>query len=366
MAERWVSHPAKKWMSHWWRLGGRVWLGRDVDDEAVEGVADDDLAGEAACPLPFRHEIQDVPLVAHGVAYAGEPVVGHEAVAGRAGAAAPALRVDASDAVVYGAVHDRGADRRRMGLATSVAVYEHDGGHRASNRRQEQCGNVGNGAATRKSLRSLVYATEQRKGTTLIVIGLTGGIASGKSTAARHLGERGATVIDADKLGHRAYDPGTPGFDKVAAAFGPEVVSDGQIDRKALGGKVFGDPAQLKRLTDIVWPEILDLAKADISAAKARGASVVVLEAAVLLEAGWEDEVDEVWVVTVEPAVAVERASARDGVDAAAVQARIDAQLSNAERTPKADAVIDNSGAEADLLSALDREWQRLQKETAA
>ncbi len=204
------------------------------------------------------------------------------------------------------------------------------------------------------------------EGSTLIVIGLTGGIASGKSTAARHLGERGATVIDADKLGHRAYDPGTPGFDKVVAAFGDEVVGDGRIDRRALGGKVFGDPAQLKRLTDIVWPEILDLAKADIGAAKARGETIVILEAAVLLEAGWEAEVDEVWVVTVEPEVAVERASARDGVDAAAVQARIDAQLSNGERVAKAHTVIDNSGTEAMLLGALDREWQRLQAKVAA
>ena len=200
----------------------------------------------------------------------------------------------------------------------------------------------------------------------MIVIGLTGGIASGKSTAARHLGERGATVIDADKLGHRAYDPDTPGFDKVVAEFGLDVVDDGKIDRKALGGKVFGDPAALKRLTDIVWPEILELAKKDIGRAGRRGASVVVLEAAVLLEAGWEDQVDEVWVVTVEPAVAVERASARDGVDAAAVQARIDAQLSNAERIAKAGTVIDNSGTEAELLTALDRQWERLQTRAQA
>ena len=196
----------------------------------------------------------------------------------------------------------------------------------------------------------------------MIVIGLTGGIASGKSTAAAYLAERGAAVIDADKLGHRAYDPDTPGFDKVVAEFGLEVVSDGRIDRKALGAQVFGDPAQLKRLTDIVWPEILALAKTDINRARYRGASVVILEAAVLLEAGWEEQVDEVWVVTVEPAVAVQRASARDGVDAAAVQARIDAQLSNAERIAKADTVIDNSGTEAAFLAALNREWQRLQE----
>ena len=205
-----------------------------------------------------------------------------------------------------------------------------------------------------------------KQGTALIVVGLTGGIASGKSTAARYLEERGATVIDADKLGHRAYDPGTPGFDKVAAAFGPEVVSGGRIDRKALGAKVFGDPAQLERLTDIVWPEILGLAKVEIDAARKNGSDVVVLEAAVLLEAGWETEVDEVWVVTVGPEVAVARASARDGVDAAAVQARIDAQLSNAERTAKADTVIENAGTLPELQDSLDAAWQGLKARIAA
>lgn len=198
----------------------------------------------------------------------------------------------------------------------------------------------------------------------MIVIGLTGGIASGKSTAARYLGEKGATVIDADKLGHRAYDPGTPGFDKVAAAFGPDVVKGGQIDRRALGGKVFGDPAQLKRLTDIVWPEILALAKAEIEVARGSDAAVVVLEAAVLLEAGWQREVDQVWVVTVTPATAIARASQRDSVDAKAIQARIDAQLSNAERTAQANVVIDNSGTEAALTAKLDEAWNQLAEGT--
>ena len=197
----------------------------------------------------------------------------------------------------------------------------------------------------------------------MIVVGLTGGIASGKSTAARHLAARGALVIDADQLGHRVYEPGRPGFAKVVAAFGEGVVGDdGEIDRRALGAKVFGNPQQLKRLTDIAWPEILALAKAEIAAAKSAGEGVVVLEAAVLIEAGWQTEVDEVWAVVVEPEVAVARASARDGVDAAAVQARIDAQLSNAERTAHAKVVIDNSGSDADLVGQLERHWQRLQE----
>ena len=195
----------------------------------------------------------------------------------------------------------------------------------------------------------------------MIVIGLTGGIASGKSTAARHLENLGAAVIDADKLGHRAYERGRPAFAQVVSAFGEDVVgADGEIDRKALGGKVFGDQAQLTRLTDIVWPAILALAKEEIAAAEAANAGVAVLEAAVLLEAGWQSEVDEVWAVTVAPEVAVARATARDGVAAAAVQARIDAQLTNAERAAKADVVIDNSGSEPALIDKLDRQWRRL------
>ena len=196
-----------------------------------------------------------------------------------------------------------------------------------------------------------------------MVIGLTGGIASGKSTAARYLAEQGAHMIDADKLGHRVYEAGRPAFDKVVAAFGDDVVGDdGEIDRRALGGKVFGSPEQLKRLTDIAWPEILAMATEEIGNARTQGASVVVLEAAVLLEASWQSDVDEVWVVTVEPDVAIARATARDGLDEAAVQARVDAQLSNAERVALADVVIDNGGSEAELLSKLDTEWQRVRR----
>ena len=200
----------------------------------------------------------------------------------------------------------------------------------------------------------------------MVVIGLTGGIASGKSTAARYLADKGAHMIDADKLGHRVYEAGRPAFDQVVATFGKDVVGDdGEIDRRALGGKVFGSPEQLKRLTDIAWPGILAMAKAEIEQARNSGASFVVLEAAVLLEANWHSDVDEVWVVTVEPEVAIARAATRDGVDAAAVQARIDAQLSNAERIALADVVIDNGGSEAKLLARLDAEWERLHRLSA-
>ena len=197
----------------------------------------------------------------------------------------------------------------------------------------------------------------------MLVIGLTGGIASGKSTVARLLAERGAVVVDADKLGHRAYQRGRPAFARVVAAFGPDVVgADGEIDRRTLGAKVFGDANALRRLTDIVWPAILALAKDEIAAARRAGAAVAVLEAAVLLEAGWQSEVDEVWAVAVPPQVAVRRATARDGVDAEAVRARIAAQLSNEERAAKADVVIENSGSPKALAERLRRQWRRLRE----
>ena len=195
-----------------------------------------------------------------------------------------------------------------------------------------------------------------------LVIGLTGGIASGKSTAARHLASLGAHVIDADALGHRAYAPDTDAYRAVLATFGGDVRGpDGQLDRKALGGKVFGDPGAMKRLTDIMWPEIRRLAEVEIGAVRETDPSaVVVLEAAVLFEAGWQDAVDETWVVTVEPDIAVQRAMARDGLDRSAVQARMEAQLSNGERAALADVVVDNSGTEAAMRERLNDEWKRV------
>lgn len=196
----------------------------------------------------------------------------------------------------------------------------------------------------------------------MLTIGLTGGIASGKSTAARYLGELGAHVIDADRLGHRTYEPDTAAFKQVVDAFGDAIVSaDGTIDRRALGAKVFGQPGELKKLTDIVWPEIRRLADLEIEAERTRRPDgVVVLEAAVLVEAGWQRGLDEVWVVAVEPDVAIERAVARDGLSADEVRARLKAQTSDAERRRHADVLIDNSAGLDELRTQLDRQWERV------
>ena len=196
----------------------------------------------------------------------------------------------------------------------------------------------------------------------LIVIGLTGGIASGKSTVARRLGALGAHVIDADALGHRAYEPGAGAYQSVIDSFGDDVVAaDGTIDRGALGQKVFGKPEELERLTGIVWPAIREMASAEMEAVRSEASvPAVVLEAAVLLEAGWQDLVDEVWVTVVERATAVERAVARSGLAPEQVEARIDAQLSNDERKAQAQVVIDNSGDESALLERVDALWSEL------
>jgi dephospho-CoA kinase len=192
-----------------------------------------------------------------------------------------------------------------------------------------------------------------------LIIGLTGGIASGKSTAAQLLGAWGAYVIDADKLGHSAYEKGSTAFDHVVTQFGPETVGDdGEIDRKILGGKVFGDPEALRALTDIVWPAIRAKAHAEITSALAQSPTrPVVLEAAVLIEAQWQDLADEIWVTVVDREVAIERASTRDGSDRTQVEARIDSQISNEERCAEANEVIDNSGSATDLEARLKQLW---------
>ncbi len=193
------------------------------------------------------------------------------------------------------------------------------------------------------------------------VIGLTGGIASGKSAVSARLVEHGAALLDADVLGHRTYAPGGPAYDSVVARFGCEIVAkDGAIDRRVLGAKVFGDAVALKRLTDIVWPAIKALAVEELHGLERAGSQVAVLEAAVLIEADWQDLADEVWVVTVPRFLAQQRLMQRNGLSAEAANARIDSQLTDAERITYADRVIDNSGSVEDAWAQVDQEWEAL------
>jgi len=194
-----------------------------------------------------------------------------------------------------------------------------------------------------------------------VVIGLTGGIASGKSVVSQMLAEHGALVIDADKVGHEAYAPGSGCYEAVIEAFGRDIAGEGgEIDRTALGAKVFGNPAERKRLEGIVWPWMRETMEGRLAGLRAEGVPVVVLEAAVLIEAGWIPIVDQVWLVLVSPGVARERIMSRNGLTAEQADARINAQLTNAERRKHAQVVIDNGGTLAELRVRVDGEWERL------
>lgn len=185
----------------------------------------------------------------------------------------------------------------------------------------------------------------------VFVIGVTGGIASGKSTVCRILERKlssidgyNLVVIDGDKVGHRAYEVDGPCYTALVEHFGPSVVSDDgtrSINRRALGGIVFGDLSQMRVLESIVWPwmrSAIEKQCRDLVAGKETEESssntrtIVVFEAAVLLEAGWEDLCDVVWVSYVEPQLARERIMSRNGLSAEEADLRINAQMSNADR----------------------------------
>lgn len=199
------------------------------------------------------------------------------------------------------------------------------------------------------------------------VIGLTGGIAAGKSTVSAALREAGAVVIDADQIGHQAYRAGTETYAALVEAFGPGIVgADGEIDRRTLGAIVFADPQQRRRLQDIVWPRMKAMLRQQLDELRAAGTAIAVVEAAVLIEAGWLDLVDEVWVVQVPEAIAMQRLMARNGFSADDARARIRAQLSNEERARYAQVIIDNSGSVEDARRQVQFEVQRLTSKVSA
>ena len=193
----------------------------------------------------------------------------------------------------------------------------------------------------------------------MFVIGLTGGIGSGKSVVSQALQEHGATLIDADKVGHQAYLPHAEAWEEVVATFGPQVVTDDeQIDRKALGAIVFADPAALAKLNAIMHPKMAVMIRTQIDELAEQGVQVVVLEAAILIEASWVPLVDEVWVVTAPEDVVVQRIIARNNFTDEAIRARIRSQLSNDERVGHAHAVIENDAGLEELQEQVARLWK--------
>jgi dephospho-CoA kinase len=198
------------------------------------------------------------------------------------------------------------------------------------------------------------------------VIGLTGGIGTGKSQATRILEELGAVVINADVLGHLAYKPNTETWQQIVDAFGPEVVGpDGEIDRKRLGPIVFSDPSAKAKLDAIVWPQIAILARRKIETLRKEKADTIVLEAAVLVEAGWDSLVDEVWVTHAPRGLVRQRLKLRDGLTTEEIDRRIDAQISIEERLKEGYVLIENSSTPEALRDRVQTLWRRRIKESA-
>jgi dephospho-CoA kinase len=194
------------------------------------------------------------------------------------------------------------------------------------------------------------------------VIGLTGGIGSGKSTVSRFLAELGAVIIDADKVGHEALKPGTELWREVVAAFGRQILTPGgDIDREKLGEIAFGNPDSLVRLNRIMHPRLYEVVKAQIEECRRQGTGVVVLEVPLLIEAGWTSVVDEVWVTVASEATVLRRLQERTGLSEPESLARIRSQLSSAERVRYADVTIDTDGELDELRARVEKLWRKLQ-----
>ncbi len=202
----------------------------------------------------------------------------------------------------------------------------------------------------------------------MIVVGLTGGIASGKSTVAGFLLEAGARIVDADRIAKAVVTPGTPVHAEIAAVFGQTILlPDGHLDRKRLGGIIFTDPVQQAALNAIVHPRVIEGMEAEIDRIAAESPdAVVVLDVPLLFESGMHRDLAEVIVVYVPEALQLERLVARDGISATDAMARIRSQMPIEEKRRRATIVIDNSGTEnatRQLASAL---FDRLKTSTTA
>ncbi len=198
----------------------------------------------------------------------------------------------------------------------------------------------------------------------MIIAGLTGGIASGKSTVSGFLSDAGARIIDADKIARTVVEPGTPAFNDILSFFGSAILKpDGQIDRDRLGDIIFNDPGKKTRLDAIVHPRVFEHAARMIAEIAAHAPeAVVIMDVPLLLETGMEKELAEVIVVYVPEPIQLERLMKRDGIGESAAMARIRSQMPIEEKRKRATIVIDNSGSQKDAQRAAQQVFARLQR----
>lgn len=192
------------------------------------------------------------------------------------------------------------------------------------------------------------------------VIGLTGGIASGKSTVARMLEECGAVVIDADQLAREVVAPGEPALESIIATFGARFINpDGTLNRIALGKLVFADPISRLRLEAITHPAIRRMAYERLASLRQAGAPVVVYMAALIVEANADSLIDEIWVVCVDMETQIKRLMQRDGINREEALQRVAAQMPMKEKRRYGKVIIDNSGSLSETERQVREAWER-------
>ncbi len=192
----------------------------------------------------------------------------------------------------------------------------------------------------------------------MVVLGLTGGIACGKSTVARWLVARGALLIDADEVAREVVQPGTPGLRDVVDQFGVDMVQeDGTLDRARLGALVFAEAKSRHLLNELLHPRIVAAMRRALDDAEADDAALAVVDAALLLELGLDKWCDAVLDVESTPDLQVDRLVARNGLSTQAARQRVAAQWAPEQRRPRATWVLENVGTVDDLSEALARIW---------
>ncbi|SNS85168.1 dephospho-CoA kinase [Anaerovirgula multivorans] len=196
-------------------------------------------------------------------------------------------------------------------------------------------------------------------------IGLTGGIASGKTTVSNTLRELGAVIIDADKIAREVVEKGKPAYVDIVSYFGEEILlKNDQLDRKKLGSIVFSNPCHLEKLNQFTHPRIFKAIDKKINYYKQNQSNrVIILDAALLIETDLKNKVDEVWIVVVPKILQIQRLMERDGLSFEEANQRIKSQMPTEKKIPFADRLINNSGDLEELIKQVKKIWGMIMRE---
>lgn len=199
------------------------------------------------------------------------------------------------------------------------------------------------------------------------VIGLTGGIGTGKSTVSAYLAEKGCRIIDADRISHQMTEKGSPCLTEIEAAFGKEVfLQDGSLNRKKLGEVVFSDPEKKAKLEQIITRKVMEKTLAEVEVCRREQERIVVIDAPLLFECGMQKDTDENWLVVCETEIRFARIAARDGLNEREIRDRIQNQMPTRQKEKLADCIIDNSKDLPWLYGQIDAQLARINNEENA